>query len=90
MTDFLTAIRGHHLKPVNEVEARRAVAGLDADIMEEGLPSEEAEAITKALRLYLMGNEADARAVLSGTFVNGTVDDIMAQFADDTVADEAA
>jgi hypothetical protein len=83
MTDHTGGIR---VKPVNEVEARRAVAGLDADIMEQGLPSKEAEAITTALRLYLMGDEDAARAVLNNAFVNGTVDEIIAQFADDTLS----
>ena len=84
---------GAHVRPLDELEARRAVAGLDADIMEEGLSSEEAEAMTLALRHFLMGHESTARAILSSVFVNGTVDEVLAQFAliaSDEFADQAA
>lgn len=73
--------RGGHVKPVNELEARRAVAGLDVEIIERlHVPPDYADAITLALRKYLVGDEPGARAILEDTFKNGTPDRVLAEF----------
>jgi hypothetical protein len=69
------------VKPVNEVEARRVVAGLDADMIEEaGVTPAEADAVSVALRHYLVGDLDGAREVLNRTYTHGTVDAILAEF----------
>lgn len=53
---------------VDEISARRAVAGADADLLEAGLNSDQADAMTVALRQYLLGSINEARATLLGAF----------------------
>jgi hypothetical protein len=72
---------GTSVKPVNELEARRVVAGLDADMIEEAdVTPAEADAVSTALRHYLVGDVVGAREVLQRTYANGTVDAIIAEF----------
>ena len=74
--------RGDHVKPVNELEARRAVAGLDVEIIERlHVPPAYADAITLSLRKYLVGDVTGARAILKSTFSNGTPDRVLAEFS---------
>jgi hypothetical protein len=83
------------VKPVDDITARRAVAGVDIDFIEAGGPPEAADTVSTALRRFLEGDEAGARAELCSKFRNGTVDEIIDQFrrqaeATDTDTAEAA
>ena len=76
MTEMSTTV-----KPVNELEARRVVAGLDVDMIEEAdVTPAEADAVSSALRHYLVGDLEGAREVLGQTYGHGTVDAILAEF----------
>jgi hypothetical protein len=70
------------LKPLDEVVARRTVAGLDADMIEQtGVSPHEADAVSSALRQYLIGDMPGARAELARAFPDAdTVDEILAEF----------
>jgi hypothetical protein len=75
------------VKPVNEVEARRVTAGVDADLIDkEYLSPEEADAMSLALRRYLLGDVEGARKELEQAF-DGAADQILAEFGK---LDEAA
>jgi hypothetical protein len=70
------------LKPLDEIVARRAVAGLDADMIEQaGVSPAEADAVSAALRQFLVGDVAGARLELERVFRNGTIDEILAEFS---------
>ena len=75
---------------VDEIAARRAVAGTDADMVEAGLTPEQADAMTAALRFYLKGEIAEARQVLEGVFKSCTVDRVLAEFAQASAKTAAA
>ena len=49
---------------VDEITARRALAGADADMLEAGLTPVQADAMTVALRYYLLNEHDEARRVL--------------------------
>ena len=68
------------LKQLDDITARRAAAGADADVREAGGSPEEAEAVAAALRHYLLGDMAGARRELGKVFRNGMVDRILAEF----------
>jgi hypothetical protein len=70
------------LKPLDEVVARRTVAGLDADMIEQtGVSPHEADAVSTALRQYLIGDMDGARLELAKVFSDSeTVDEILAEF----------
>ncbi len=67
--------------PINEISARRAVAGADADIMAAGGTPEQAEAVRVALKLWFLKDFQGARVELSKAFQNGMVERVMKAFA---------
>jgi hypothetical protein len=72
---------GVAVKPLDEIGARRAVAGLDVDMIEQaGVSPAEADAVAAALRQFLIGDIYEARKGLEKVFRNGTVDQILAEF----------
>ena len=99
MADVQTDSGNTPVKPVDDITARRAVAGTDVEFIEAGGPPEAADAVAIALRRFLEGDEDTARAVLGSKFKNGTVDEILDGFrreldaaaeADVDPADQAA
>jgi hypothetical protein len=66
--------------PGEEIVARRAVAGLDVKgIKKFGLTPVEADAMSVALRRYMVGDDNGALAVLTPVF-NGSAKQILAEF----------
>jgi hypothetical protein len=63
-----------------ELAARRAVAGVDLEIIRAGGSAEEADAVSIALRRFLLGDEDGARRALAEAFPNGMAKKIMAKF----------
>jgi hypothetical protein len=74
---------------VDEITARRALAGADADMLEAGLTPVQADAMTVALRYYLLNEHEEARRVLDKVFMNGTVDRILQEFSRGATAAQA-
>ena len=69
------------MKPASELEARIAVAGLDAELIQEwGLSPEEADAIVVALRRFLLGDVNGARQELQSHFDEGMVERVLDTF----------
>lgn len=68
------------LSDVDEIAARRAVAGVDADILDAGGTPDQAEAVRTALRLHLLGDEVAAHAELAKVFPHAMADQLLLEF----------
>ncbi len=68
------------MKPLDEITARRAAAGTDADILAAGGTPEQADAVRVALRLWFLSDVKGARTELAKAFQNGMVDRILTEF----------
>lgn len=64
-----------------EIAARRAVVGVDEDILRAGGSPDEADAVALALRKYLLGDETGAISVLLKTFPTEVAEEIFAKLA---------
>ena len=67
-------------RTIEEIAARRAVAGVAEEIILDGGSPEQADAVSAALRHHLLGDRDKARRALTSAFLNETADQILAQF----------
>jgi hypothetical protein len=68
------------LVEADEIAVRRAVAGVDADILAAGGTAEQAEAVRSALRYYLLGEHCEARRELAKAYPEDMVEQFIEQF----------
>jgi hypothetical protein len=69
------------MKPVDEITARRAVSGADADVLEAGGTPHQAEAVRVALKYWFLGDVERARSELGNAFPSGMVSQLLDEFA---------
>ncbi len=81
-----TASERSDLSEIDEIVARRAVAGVDADILAAGGTADQADAVHTALRFYLLGDVAEARIALSKVFAEGMVESLLSEFKEGAAA----